>query len=76
MLEQRDNRLALQNATVMREMAQDSREATVYTQQDSTDMRIIATVTLVFLPGTFTAVRTSVTCPKTILANYPPLGTF
>lgn len=55
MLEQRDNRLALQNATVMRQMAQDSQEATVYTQQDSTDMRIIATVTLVFLPGTFTA---------------------
>ena len=59
MLEQRDNRLALQNATVMRQMAQDSREAAVYTQQDSTDMRIIATVTLVFLPGTFTAVRIS-----------------
>lgn len=36
-------------------MAMDSQRIAVHAQRDSTDMRIIAWATLVFLPGTFTA---------------------
>jgi hypothetical protein len=40
----------------MRSMAEDSRKIALLTKRDSNDMRIIAAVTLAFLPGTFTAV--------------------
>jgi len=39
-------------------MAEDSRKVAILTRQDSTDMRVIAGATLVFLPATFLAVRT------------------
>lgn len=38
-------------------VAEDSRKVAILTRQDSTDMRVIAVATLVFLPGTFVAVR-------------------
>ncbi len=37
--------------------ALDTKKIAVLTRRDSTDMRSIAAVTLVFLPGTFTSVR-------------------
>jgi hypothetical protein len=47
---------SLQNSSVMRSIAIDSSKVALLTRRDSTDMRIIAAVTLAFLPGTFTAV--------------------
>jgi hypothetical protein len=40
----------------MHSIAIDSNKVALLTRRDSTDMRIIAAVTLAFLPGTFTAV--------------------
>ncbi|EXJ62355.1 hypothetical protein A1O7_02789 [Cladophialophora yegresii CBS 114405] len=47
--------ISLRHNTAMKEMAVDSRNIAILTRQDSTDMRIIAVVTLLFLPGTFMA---------------------
>lgn len=69
MIGQRDNRLNIETAAASREiaatglfhnqamkvLAEDSRKIAVLTRRDSLDMRIIAAVTLVFLPGTFMA---------------------
>ncbi|KAK6371653.1 hypothetical protein LTS17_008905 [Exophiala oligosperma] len=66
---QKDNRLNIDTAaasrkiaeislgqnTAMKDMAEDSRNVAILTQKDSTNMRIIAVVTLLFLPGTFMA---------------------
>lgn len=41
----------------MKKVAEDSHQVAILTQRDSGDMRVIAAVTLIFLPGTFTAVR-------------------
>lgn len=41
----------------MKRVAEDSHKVALLTRRDSADMRIIAGVTLIFLPGTFTAVR-------------------
>lgn len=55
MIGQRDNRVNIETAAASREIAEDSRRVAVLTRKDSLDMRIIAGVTLVFLPGTFMA---------------------
>ena len=39
-----------------RRIADESKKVANLTRRDSTDMRVIAAVTLIFLPGTFTAV--------------------
>lgn len=59
-----DNRLSHQAAQASvkiagesRRIAEDSKKVAMLTRKDSTDMRIIAAVTLLFLPGTFVAVR-------------------
>ncbi|KIW76250.1 hypothetical protein Z517_10996 [Fonsecaea pedrosoi CBS 271.37] len=48
-------RTGLVHSNAMRDMAEDSRNVAILTRKDSTDMRIIAVVTLLFLPGTFMA---------------------
>ena len=45
-----------QDSADMRAMAQDTKIMTLATLQDSAEMRTIAAVTIVFLPGTATAV--------------------
>ncbi|KAK5044745.1 hypothetical protein LTR84_010519 [Exophiala bonariae] len=55
MIGQRDNRVNIETAAASREIAEDSRRVAVLTRKDSLDMRIIAGVTLIFLPGTFMA---------------------
>lgn len=69
MIGQKDNKLNIETAAAsrriaeiglghnnaMKEMAEDSRHIAVLTRKDSADMRIIAVVTLLFLPGTFMA---------------------
>jgi hypothetical protein len=69
MIGQKDNRLNIETAaashqiaelslrhnSAMKDMAEDSRHIAMLTRKDSTDMRIIAVVTLLFLPGTFIA---------------------
>jgi Mg2+ and Co2+ transporter CorA len=69
MIGQRDNRLNIETAAASREIAalslvhnenmkdiaEDSRNVAILTRRDSLDMRIIAAVTLIFLPGTFLA---------------------
>lgn len=52
---QRDNERNIEAAQVSQQIAKDSRKVAILTRKDSTDMRIIAAVTLVFLPGTFVA---------------------
>ena len=66
---QRDNKINIETAlasrqisatgllhnAAMKKIAEDSRKVAILTRRDSTDMRIIASVTLVFLPGTFVA---------------------
>ncbi|OCT50410.1 hypothetical protein CLCR_06891 [Cladophialophora carrionii] len=47
--------ISLRHNTAMKDMAKDSRNIAILTRKDSTDMRIIAVVTLLFLPGTFMA---------------------
>lgn len=47
--------ISLRHNTAMKDMAEDSRNVAILTRKDSTDMRIIAVVTLMFLPGTFMA---------------------
>ena len=42
----------------MRCIAEDSNQVAILAHRDSTDMRVIAVVTLIFLPATFTAVST------------------
>ena len=44
-------------AEASRKIADESRKVAMWTRRDSTDMRIITAITLIFLPGTFTAVR-------------------
>ena len=48
--------LSLHDSSVMRSIALDSNKVALLTRRDSTDMRIIAAVTLFFLPPTFIAV--------------------
>ncbi|KIW70713.1 hypothetical protein PV04_02957 [Phialophora macrospora] len=69
MIGQKDNKLNIETAaasrkiaeislgqnTAMTDMAEDSRNIAFLTRKDSTDMRIIAVATLLFLPGTFMA---------------------
>ena len=43
-------------AAESRRIADDSKKIAILTRRDSNDMRIIAAVTLLFLPGTFVAV--------------------
>ncbi|EXJ66085.1 uncharacterized protein A1O5_10700 [Cladophialophora psammophila CBS 110553] len=52
---QRIAEIGLLHSNAMKDIAEDSRNAAVLTRKDSTDMRIIAVVTLLFLPGTFMA---------------------
>jgi len=52
---QADNAQNLKSAELSRQIAEASKRVAETTLQDSTDMRIIAAVTLFFLPGTFTA---------------------
>ncbi|KAF2740724.1 hypothetical protein EJ04DRAFT_163998 [Polyplosphaeria fusca] len=52
---QKDNRLNIAAASASCQIASDSRRIAILTRRDSTDMRIIAAVTLIFLPGTFVA---------------------
>ena len=47
---------SLRDSAAMKAIAEDSKKVALLTRQDSTNMRIIAAVTLFFLPGTFTAV--------------------
>ncbi|OAG33775.1 hypothetical protein AYO21_12142 [Fonsecaea monophora] len=50
-------RTGLVHSNAMRDMAEDSRNVAILTRKDSTDMRIIAVVTLLFLPGTFSSTQ-------------------
>lgn len=52
--------LSLHDSSVMRSIALDSNKVAMQTRRDSTDMRIIACVTLGFLPPTFVAVGPSI----------------
>jgi hypothetical protein len=52
---QKDNRLSISATNASCQIASDSRRIAILTRRDSTDMRIIAAVTLLFLPGTFVA---------------------
>ncbi|KAF2103839.1 hypothetical protein NA57DRAFT_70047 [Rhizodiscina lignyota] len=52
---QKDAEAGLKDSAAMRKIAKDAKEIAVLTRRDSTDMRIIAAVTLFFLPGTFVA---------------------
>jgi hypothetical protein len=68
---QRDNRLNIEignaskniaeassrDSAAMKAIAEDSKKVALLTRHDSTNMRIITTIPLFFLPGTFTAVR-------------------
>jgi hypothetical protein len=56
LISQKESRLHIQSAEASRHIAEESRKIATLTRQDSIDMRIIAAVTLIFLPGTFTAV--------------------
>ncbi|KIX10427.1 uncharacterized protein Z518_01509 [Rhinocladiella mackenziei CBS 650.93] len=47
--------ISLRHNSAMKDMAEDSKNVAILTRKDSTDMRIIAVVTLMFLPGTFMA---------------------
>ncbi len=56
------------DSATMKEMAKDSQMVAIATSRDSSMMRIIAVVTMVFLPPTFTAVRTKfVANPSTVI---------
>jgi hypothetical protein len=57
LINQRDSRLNMEAMEQSRQIADESRKIAHLTRRDSTDMRIIAVVTMLFLPGTFTAVR-------------------
>ncbi|KAF2013810.1 hypothetical protein BU24DRAFT_494212 [Aaosphaeria arxii CBS 175.79] len=52
---QKDNQTNIAAASASYHIASSSRRIAILTRKDSTDMRIIAAVTLVFLPGTFVA---------------------
>jgi len=56
LINQRDSRLNMEAMEQSRQIADESRKIAHLTRRDSTDMRIIAVVTMLFLPGTFTAV--------------------
>jgi hypothetical protein len=47
---------SLQESAIMKSIALSSNEVAIMTRRDSTDMRMIAAVTLAFLPATWTAV--------------------
>lgn len=51
--------LARRDTDLMIQVAKDSRAVAVATAQDSASMQVIAAVTILFLPATFTAVRCS-----------------
>ncbi|PSN63841.1 hypothetical protein BS50DRAFT_637191 [Corynespora cassiicola Philippines] len=55
LIAQKDSRLNHSAASASCQLASDSRRIAILTRRDSTDMRIIAAVTLIFLPGTFVA---------------------
>jgi hypothetical protein len=43
-------------AEASRKIADESKKVALWTRRDSSDMRVITAITLLFLPGTFTAV--------------------
>lgn len=55
LIAQKENRLNHSATRASCQIASDSRRIAILTRRDSTDMRIIAAVTLIFLPGTFVA---------------------
>lgn len=55
MVASQDSQLNYKTAEASLRMAEDSRKVAILTRQDSTDMRVIAGATLVFLPATFVA---------------------
>ena len=54
-----DSRLNYEAAMASLRIAEDSRKVAILARQDSTDMRVIAGTTLLFLPATFVAVSAS-----------------
>ena len=56
MIGTKDSQQNYEAAEASLRIAEDSRKVAVLARQDSTDMRVIAVATLVFLPGTFVAV--------------------
>jgi hypothetical protein len=68
---QRIAEIGLLHNTAMKGMAEDSRNIAVLTRKDSTDMRSIAVVTLLFLPGTFMATLFSAGFFNFIPSNSP-----
>lgn len=55
-----DSHLNYESAQASVRIADDSRRVAVLARQDSTDMRVIAATTLLFLPSTFVAVSTTI----------------
>ena len=55
----KDSQLSYRATEASLAIAEDSRHIAISTSRDSTDMRIIAVLTLIFLPGAFVAVRSA-----------------
>ena len=58
LIAQKESRQNLIIARASSRIADDSRKVAIWTRRDSTDMRIITVITMLFLPGTFVAVCT------------------
>ena len=57
MIATQNNSLNIKGTEMSIRIADDSKKIAILARQDSTDMRIIAVATLIFLPATFVAVR-------------------
>lgn len=67
MIGTKDNQLNYKAAEASLRIAEGSRKVAILTRQDSTDMRVIAAATLLFLPGTFVAVSTSLLISRLVI---------
>lgn len=56
---QRDSASSISIGVTSAKLAETSQQVAIATSRDSAIMRVITAVTVVFLPGTFTAVSTS-----------------
>ncbi|KAK8213488.1 hypothetical protein M8818_002790 [Zalaria obscura] len=63
LISQRDAEASLNDNQIMRTIAEGSHTVAVAARRDSVDMRVITAITLVFLPGTFTAVSATQVIP-------------
>jgi hypothetical protein len=73
LISQKDNALSMQDNAILKTLSEDSKRISLATTRDSSAMCIIAVITILFLPATFTAVSFGSALPVR-MAHFSPQG--